>query len=93
MPYKIIIKPEAEQEFREALFWYNTQKPDLESKLFIEISEVLDDISKYPEHFQKRYKSIRIRFTKKFKYGIHYTFEVNVIYVHAIYHTSRIPKF
>ena len=92
MAFSIIVKPEAEQELIEALEWYEGKQPELEAELFNEISNVLDYIVIYPEHFQKRYRNIRIRFTKRFKYGIHYTIEENTIFVHAILHTSREPR-
>lgn len=92
MAYELIIKPEAEVELREALDWYEEKGAGLELALYQEVVEVLDDISTNPEFYQRRYKNIRIRFTKKFSYGIHYTMEGNYIFVHAILHTSRKPR-
>jgi len=89
MPHKLIIKPEADIELFEALEWYEKQQKGLGSRLYKEFSEIFEDITMYPEHFQKKYRDFRIRYTKKFSYGIHYTFENDVIYVHAILHTSR----
>jgi plasmid stabilization system protein ParE len=92
MAYNLIVKPEAEQDLFEALSWYEEQQTGLENKLYSEISDILEDITLYPHHFQERYRNIRIRFTRRFKYGIHYTVEGNTIYVHAILHTSRKPR-
>ncbi|MGK0412382.1 MAG: toxin ParE1/3/4 [Polaribacter sp.] len=93
MPFKIVIKPEAEKELLEALEWYDLKKDNLGTELFIEISKVLDTIKENPNLFQKRYKIFRVSFTKKFQYGIHYTLENNTIFVHAILHTSqKLPK-
>jgi plasmid stabilization system protein ParE len=89
MAFKIVIKPKAEKELLEALDWYNTKNINLAAELYNEISIVLDTIKENPNLFQKRYKTIRITFTKKFKYGIHYTLENNIIFVHAILHTSQ----
>jgi len=91
--YNLIVKPEAEAELTEALEWYsNRHKTGLEVELYNEISKVLEYIALYPEHFQKKYRNIRIRFTEKFKYGIHYIVEENTIFVLAILHTSRKPR-
>ena len=93
MVFKIIIKPEAEQELLEALEWYETKKQNLGAELFFEISNLIDSILKNPNLFQKRYKDFRITFTKRFQYGIHYTLEKEIIYIHAILHTSqKLPK-
>jgi hypothetical protein len=92
MPHRLIIKLEAELELVEALEWYEEQLTGLGSKLFQELNEVFDEIALNPNHFQKKYRNIRIRYTYKFKYGVHYTVEGDIIYVHAILHTSRKPR-
>lgn len=93
MPFKLIVKPEAEQELLEALEWYESKKINLGTELFIEISNGIESIQENPNLFQKRYKKFRITFTKRFQYGIHYTLEDNTIFVHAILHTSqKLPK-
>jgi len=92
MGYEIIVKPLAEQDLREALQWYEKQQAGLEVELYREVLKVMDTINKNPELFQKRYRNIRIRFTDRFNYGIHYTIENQSIYIHAILHTSRKPR-
>ena len=93
MAFKVVIKPEAEQELLEALDWYETKTQNLGTELYIEISNLIDSIKENPNLFQKRYKNFRITFTKRFQYGIHYTIEKAIIYIHAILHTSQeLPK-
>ncbi len=92
MVHKLIIKPGAEQDLREALEWYKKERSGLEVELYRKVTEVFEDIAKNPEQYQKRYRNIRIRYTRKFKYGVHYTIEDDMIYVHAILHTSRKPR-
>ncbi|MDO5968667.1 type II toxin-antitoxin system RelE/ParE family toxin [Flavivirga aquimarina] len=92
MPHKLIIKPEAELELVEVLEWYEEQLAGLGSRLFQEFNEVFDEITTNPEYFQKKYRNIRIRYTYKFNYGVHYTVEKDTVYVHAILHTSRKPR-
>lgn len=92
MNYKLIIKPEAENDLYEAIEWYKEQNENLPSQLLNEVEIGLNNIQKYPEHYQKRYKEIRITFTKKFPYGIYYTLENEIIFVHAILHNKQNPK-
>lgn len=92
MNYKLIIKPEAENDLDEAIEWYKEQNENLPSQLLNEVETGLNKIQKYPEHYQKRYKEIRITFTKKFPYGIYYTLENEIIFVHAILHNKQNPK-
>ena len=89
MVYKLIIKPKSQQDIREAMEWYKNQNINLPEKFLEKIDESLLKIRKSPQHYQKRYKEIRIIFTRKFPYGIYYTVEDNTVYVHAILHTKQ----
>lgn len=92
MAYNLIIKPKAEEDLAEAIEWYLNQNENLAGKLLDKIDESLEKIHENPEHYQKRYKEIRIIFIKKFPYGIYYTVETNLIFVHAILHTKQNPE-
>ena len=92
MGYNLTIRPEADIEISEALLWHEDQQVGLGLSLSREFREVINDIKEYPEHSQKRYRNIHIRFTKRFRYGIHYIIEENSIYVLAVLHTSRKPR-
>lgn len=92
MDYSLIIKPKAQQDIREAIEWYKEQSENLPQKLLNRIDECLGRIEQNPEYYQKRYKDIRIIFTKKFPYGIYYTVEENTVFVHAILHTKQNPE-
>jgi toxin ParE1/3/4 len=92
MVYKLIIKPEAENDLDQAIEWYNEQNENLSAELLNELEKGFNKIQNYPEHYQKRYKQIRIIFTKKFPYGIYYTLENDIIFVHAILHNKQNPK-
>jgi len=92
MPHKLIVKPEAELELIEAIEWHEEQFTGLGSRLFQEFNEVFNEIATNPEYYQKKYRNVRIRYTYKFNYGVHYTVEKETVYVHAILHTSRKPK-
>lgn len=92
MGHRLIIKPLAEIEIAEAIEWYETSKEGLGLEFIAQLDKCLERISENPEHFQKRYGEIKIVFTKRFPYGIHYTFESGTIYVHAVLHTKREPR-
>lgn len=49
----------------------------------------MDFISKHPLKCQKRYKSIRIKYLKKFDFGIHYIIENETVFVFYLFHTSQ----
>jgi hypothetical protein len=92
MAYKLIVKPEADFEMFEAINWYVDKDMNLGLRFASELKSTLHYIKLQPENFQKKYRNIRICFTKTFPYGIHYIIEENTIYVLAILHTSRNPR-
>ncbi|QNR25279.1 type II toxin-antitoxin system RelE/ParE family toxin [Croceimicrobium hydrocarbonivorans] len=91
MAYDLFIKPSAEKDLIYAIDWYEERRPGLGLSLYHEISEVLEQIALYPEYFQKKYRTVRVRFTKRFNFGVHYIFDGSKVYVLAILHTSRKP--
>jgi plasmid stabilization system protein ParE len=92
MAHKVIIKPGAELDIREALEWYEEEKEGLSLDFLERLDDELARISKTPEHFQKRYRNIKIVFTKRFPYSIHYTLENDVVFVHAVLHMKSKPR-
>ena len=92
MVYSLIIKPKAEEDIQIAVQWYKKQNKSLPKKLLASLEASLQKIFINPEHYQIRYKEIRVVFTNKFPYGIYYTNEENRIFVHAVLHTKQNPK-
>ena len=92
MAYKLVVLSNVAGEIKEALLWHEEQKKGLGKKLNTEIKQVFTEILKDPDLFQKRYRNVRIRFLKKFKYGIHYEIKGELIVVFAVIHTARKPR-
>lgn len=88
----LIVKDEAIQDMNEAVFFYDSIDEKLADRLIDEFDVVLNHITDNPQHFQKRYRNIRIRFTHKFPYGIYYTLERNNVIVHAVLHHKQNPE-
>lgn len=92
MPYNLIIKPLAEQEIKEALQWYEDQNKTLSHRLYKEIEDKFEKLKKTPEHYQKRYKEIRILFLNIFPYGFYYTIDKTIVNIHAFLRTKQDPQ-
>nr|WP_284046845.1 hypothetical protein [Gelidibacter japonicus] len=56
----------------------------MSAKFKLEMSETIDRIAKNPEHFQKRYRNIKIVFTKVFPFGVHYLVEGNTVFIQRV---------
>ncbi len=92
MEYTLIITEAAETDIISAFQWYEEQKGSLGADFKIQISKTIQAIQINPLKIQKRYNHIRVIFTKKFPYGIHYKISKNQIIILAIFHTSMNPK-
>jgi len=71
MAIKIIIRPFAEEDLDDAIFWYNQQQENLGEAFLLEVREVLTIVSLYPFAFRKRYKQVRSFGLKRFPYKIY----------------------
>lgn len=91
MAYNLIVKSLAENDIRRIVEWYANQSEQLPSKFLLKLDSEFNSITKNPEHYQKRYNQIRIRFLSKFPYGIYYTIQQDTVFVHAVLHTKRNP--
>lgn len=92
MTYKIIIKTLAEKDISEAAEYYYTKAPHLVSDYLRAVNNAIISVRQNPQHFQKKYKEVRIIFIKTFPFGLYYTIEDSTIFVHAVLHTSRDPN-
>ena len=90
--YKLIIKPFAEEDAKDAANWYNEKREGLGSDFLLALEAALNAIQRNPNQYQVVYKELKRALTVRFPYGIFFTVEKDVIYVLAILHTSRSPK-
>jgi len=66
MAYSIKIDSEAQKEYKETLEHYLSIRTDLAAEFVSRFDESLVRIEQNPLLFQKRYREIRIAFTKQF---------------------------
>lgn len=90
--YKLIIKPFAEEDAKDAANWYNEKREGLGNEFLLALEAALNAIQRNPNHYQVVYKGLKRALTVRFPYGIYFTVEEDTIYVLAIVHTSRSPK-
>lgn len=92
MPFNIKLSNESRLDLREANNYYLGISKKLKDEFSLEISSAIDRITLNPENFQKRYRNIKIVFTKKFPFGIHYIIEANTVYIQRVLHEKRLYK-
>lgn len=93
MKNKVVVSESVKLDLLEAASWYENAKKGLGRTFLLHIRKEKNRIAKNPAAFEIRYDSIRIAFSKRFPYGIHFEFieESALIIIHAIFHTSRNP--
>lgn len=93
MPYDILFHPKAEKEYLEAYDWYEQQQKGLGARFEHFIEKQLHKIKLHPEFYPIKHLALRECKTELFPYLIIYKLyeEKSVIYITAIFHTSRNP--
>lgn len=89
MSKRLLFTKEAVTDIRQAVLFYGKISPELANRFEIELSQKLHELVATPEHFQERYRSIRISFLRVFPFGIHFTVQGEIIKVFRILHTKR----
>lgn len=90
---KIIFHPEADQEFLEAIDYYETQQPGLGEDYYAEIMATSARILKSPEAWPVLEGDIRRCLSHRFPYGILYSIEDEMIYILTVMHLRRQPGY
>lgn len=92
MNYHLEISAGAENDISASFLWYEDQQNGLGEKFKNNILSTFLIIQKNPFAYQKRYEQVRIAFSKKFSFGVHFSISDYIITIHAVLHTSRSPK-
>src|SRR3972149_1530585 len=92
MKLKIVFRPEAEAELKEAYQWYENQRKGLGSDFLLCIEAAISSIQRNPEIYPVVYKNVRRALIRRFPYGIFYLIKPEQVVVIAIFHAYRDPK-
>ena len=79
-------------DIEEITKWYEDQRKGLSYDFELCLEAGINEITRTPLAFQKRYKNVKILFINRFPYGIHYVLKSDEIIVIGVFHTSRSPK-
>ncbi len=92
MDFIVTITEPAEEDLREVFLWYESKRVGLGERFKDIFENTIYSLKSNPFKFQIRYSNIRIRFLKKFPFGIHYTIVENEIIIYGVFHTSQDPS-
>lgn len=89
MKYRLIVRPEAEEDLKEAFAWYEGKRPGLGHDFLLQVDAGLRFIKRNPEIFPAEYKGARKHLIKRFPYKIVYLIERENFIVLAVIHGKR----
>jgi plasmid stabilization system protein ParE len=88
----VLLHPEAEGEFRDAILWYEHQRKGLGLEFVLCIDEAIERIRRSPETYPKVHKAIRRIVVRRFPFALFYEIVGSDIRVLAIFHSRRDPS-
>ncbi|NOZ69901.1 MAG: type II toxin-antitoxin system RelE/ParE family toxin [Deferribacteres bacterium] len=91
MKYRVIIRPEAEDDLREVFLWYEEKRKGLGYDFLLQVDAGIRFIARNPNIHQTEYRGTRKHFTKRFPYKIIYIVEKDKIIILAVAHGRRGP--
>lgn len=91
MKYKVRIRPEAEDDLKEAFSWYEDNRVGLGYDFLLQVNAGLNFIIRNPEIHPIEYKGTRKHIIKRFPYKIIYLIEEEKIIVFAVIHGKISP--
>ena len=83
--------PEAEEEFNEAIDYYENNEPGLGYDFSIEVHAAIQNIVNYPTAWKIIEDDVRACLVNRFPYNILYSIEQKGIFVLAVMHQRRHP--
>ncbi len=89
MSWRVILRPKAEADLREAARWYELQRPRLGDQFLDEISRTLSLLQNSPERHPVYYRGFRRMTTHRFPYKLFYRIEGSDVIVVRVLHAKR----
>jgi plasmid stabilization system protein ParE len=89
MIYNVVFHPKAEEEFREAVWWYGNQQNGLDLEFVRCIDEAIQNIKREPVLYPIEFENFRKKVVKRFPFKILYEIVDDNIYILALFHSRR----
>jgi plasmid stabilization system protein ParE len=88
---RLIVRPEAEADIRDAYAWYESQQSGLGNRFIAEMSRCIADIELQPLRFQQIRAEARRALLRHFPYAVFFVATQDHITVVAALHMARDP--
>jgi plasmid stabilization system protein ParE len=91
MANRVRLRPEAEQDLRDACDWYETRRPGPGGRLYTAVESKIEAIGQNPRLYSIVLKTYRRTILSRFPYAIVYESRSDGVTILAVYHTARDP--
>jgi toxin ParE1/3/4 len=85
--------PEAEEEFVQAIQYYEDCEPGLGEDFSLEVFSSIQNVLSYPNAWPVIEEDVRRCLTSRFPYGVLYSVESDRLYILAVMHLHRHPDY
>jgi len=85
--------PEADEEFREASRYYESEAPGVGLAFIAEVHRVISVVMSHPRVAKKVRGSIRRKVLLHFPYSLLYSIEADLVLIVAVAHQKRRPTY
>jgi toxin ParE1/3/4 len=92
MIHRVVVKPDAKQDIRDARKWYRKISRDLGDDFVSSVDEAIDLAQRHPLAFHQTHRTFRRVLLRRFPYALFYHLGEDRIIVVAVLHQARDPQ-
>lgn len=89
MKWRLVVRPRAESDLREAQNWYENQRAGLGAEFLVEIDATIRVLIRDPQRHPVYYRGFRRALARRFPYKLFYRVQDDQIIVFRILHVRR----
>lgn len=92
MTLPLALSPDAEEDLREAMAWYDTQQPGLGEAFLRSVEAGFARVRRFPRSFPTNALGIHSALLRRFPYAVLFRVQEDRIEVIAVWHGRRNPE-
>lgn len=89
MKGNVVFHPDAEEEFKEAVWWYGNQQKGLDLEFVRCIDDAIQKIKRNPDIYPVEFENYRKKVVRRFPFKIIFEISETQIYILAVFHSRR----
>ena len=88
----LIVRPSAEEDVRDAAFWYESKREGLGAEFTLEVDSLYERIAENPQQFPEVGEGARRALLRRFPYAVYFVIADDAPIILAILHQHRKPE-